>query len=245
MTQVFMPIALLEHTLATLDENLALDEALLLVAESGGGGEALRFWEWPTTAVVLGAGGSIAIDVNERACHADGVPLHRRASGGGTVLLSRGCLNYTLVLDYARATELRDVTASYRWVLGKVRDALRPVATLEHIGISDLALDGRKVSGNAQQRKSRFVLHHGTLLYAFDASIVGRYLNPPERAPAYRAGRDHVNFVTNLPSDAVTIRGLVAGGFDAKPATVCEAAFERVPSLVAERYAKAEWVRRR
>ena len=82
-----MPIALLEQTLPALDENLALDEAMLLAAEAGDGGEVLRFWEWPSAAVVLGAGGSIEIDVNEPACRADGVALHRRASGGGTVLL--------------------------------------------------------------------------------------------------------------------------------------------------------------
>jgi len=240
-----MPIGLLEQTLTTLDENLALDEALLLAAEAGGGGEVLRFWEWPAKAVVLGAGGSIAIDVNEAVCREDGVPLHRRASGGGTVLLDRGCLNYTVVLEYTRAAELRDVTASYRWLLGKVRDALRPVATLEHIGISDLALEGRKVSGNAQQRKSRFLLHHGTLLYAFDASTVGRYLNPPERAPAYRAGRDHASFVTNVPADAATLKRLIVAEFAAQPSELSDAVMDRVPALIEERYAKQEWVRRR
>jgi len=240
-----MPIGLLEQTLTTLDENLALDEALLLAAEAGGGGEVLRFWEWPAKAVVLGAGGSIAIDVNEAVCREDGVPLHRRASGGGTVLLDRGCLNYTVVLEYTRAAELRDVTASYQWLLGKVRDALRPVATLEHIGISDLALEGRKVSGNAQQRKSRILLHHGTLLYAFDASTVGRYLNPPERAPTYRAGRDHASFVTNLPADAATLKRLIVAEFAAQPSELSDAVMDRVPALIEERYAKQEWVRRR
>ena len=82
-----MPIAFLDRTLLTLNENLALDEALLLAAEAGEGGEVVRFWEWPEAAVVLGAGGSIAIDVNEPACRECGVPIYRRASGGGTVLL--------------------------------------------------------------------------------------------------------------------------------------------------------------
>src|SRR6478735_12824692 len=103
-----MPLRLLDHTAESLNENLALDEALLLAAEAGVGDEVLRFWEWPAKAVVLGAGGSIAIDVNEAACRADGVLLHRRPSGGGTVLLGRGCLLYSLVLDYTRAAELRD-----------------------------------------------------------------------------------------------------------------------------------------
>lgn len=240
-----MRIALLDGILPTLDENLALDEALLLAAEAGQGGEMVRFWEWPSPAVVLGAGGSVAIDVNEAACQADGIPIHRRASGGGTVLLGRGCLLFSLVLSYDRAAELRDVNASYRWILGRVRDALRPIVPLEVAGISDLAVGGLKVSGNAQQRKARHVLHHGSLLYAFDLPSVARYLKPPERQPAYRAGRDHGAFVTNLPADAGTLRSRLASIFEPEVRELSATIMERVPGLIAERYGRTDWVRRR
>jgi lipoate---protein ligase len=240
-----MPLRLLDHTAESLNENLALDEALLLAAEAGVGDEVLRFWEWPHNAVVLGAGGSIAIDVNEEACRADGVTIHRRASGGGTVLLGRGCLLFSLVLSYDRAAELRDVTASYRWVLGRVREALRPIAPLELVGISDLAWNGRKVSGNAQQRKSRHVLHHGSMLYDFDVSAVARYLRPPEREPAYRAGREHQAFLTNLPADGHALKRLLTGGFGAEPGPLDSGTFGQVSELVHEKYRTPEWVRRR
>src|SRR5205823_408571 len=45
----------LNLTLPSLFDNLALDEALLLDAEAGAGGEVLRCWAWPRLAVVLGA----------------------------------------------------------------------------------------------------------------------------------------------------------------------------------------------
>ncbi|HVK14258.1 MAG TPA: lipoate--protein ligase family protein [Gemmataceae bacterium] len=236
--------ARIDRTLATLDENLALDEALLLAAEAGEAGESLRFWEWPAPAVVLGAGGSVEIDVNEAACRADEVPVHRRASGGGTVLLGPGCLLFSLVLSYERAKALGDVTASYRWILGRVREALRPLA-VEHVGISDLAVGGLKVSGNAQQRKARHVLHHGTLLYAFDLPQVGRYLNVPEREPGYRAGRPHEAFVTNLPAPAGDMKEQITAVFGAGPGDADERVLRRVPGLIAEKYGRAEWVRRR
>jgi lipoate-protein ligase A len=137
------------------------------------------------------------------------------------------------------------VNASYRWILGRVRDALRPVAAAEPAGISDLALGGLKVSGNAQQRKARYLLHHGSLLYAFEVEAVGRYLNAPEREPAYRAGRGHGAFVTNLPADAETLRRLLADTFGGEPGEVSEGVMGRVPGLVAERYGQADWVRRR
>src|SRR6478735_8844240 len=114
----------LDQTLDTLNENLALDEALLLDAEAGDGGEVLRVWEWPRPAVVLGAGGRIADDVDVAACDRDGVPLARRSSGGGTVLLGPGCLLYSLVLRYDRAPELRDIRKSYHWILERVVEAL-------------------------------------------------------------------------------------------------------------------------
>lgn len=238
------PVTLLDHTAATLDENLAVDEALLLAAEVGESGEVLRFWEWPRYAVVLGAGGSVAIDVNEAACRIDGVPIHRRPSGGGTVLLGPGCLVFSLVLNYSRAEQLRDVTASYRWILGRVAQALKAVADAQPVGVSDLAMSGRKVSGNSQQRKARHVLHHGTLLYAFDATRLERYLNAPEREPAYRAGRPHGDFVTNLPADADRLKGLLAAEFATQAGEVAAAVLNRVPALMAARYSRADWVHR-
>src|SRR5438552_3115684 len=129
----------LDKTLPTLAENLALDEALLLEAEAGRGGEVLRLWEWPPPAVVLGAGCRLAEDVDEERCRADGVPVLRRASGGGTVLLGAGCLLYTLVLAYDRSPPLREIRSSYEYILYRIRDALlRLTPHVELKGISDL-----------------------------------------------------------------------------------------------------------
>src|SRR6476646_5803774 len=88
----------LDLTLSSPEEDIALDEALLLDAEDGLGGEVLRLWQWDQPAVILGSGGKLAEDVNESACAADGVPILRRSSGGGTVLLGPGCLCFSLVL---------------------------------------------------------------------------------------------------------------------------------------------------
>src|SRR5205814_2207406 len=60
----------LDLTLPDADDNLALDEALLLRAESGDGGEVLRIWEYPRPVVVLGAGGRVSDDVHDANCAA-------------------------------------------------------------------------------------------------------------------------------------------------------------------------------
>jgi lipoate---protein ligase len=240
-----MPIILFDHTEPSIDENLALDEAMLLAAEAGEGGEVLRFWEWPAPAVVLGAAGSVRIDVNLDACRWAGVTIHRRASGGGTVLLGRGCLLFSLVLAYDRAVHLRNVTTSYQWILGQIREALRPIAHLDAVGICDLAWNGRKISGNAQQRKARFVLHHGTLLHDFDWAAVASYLHPPEREPTYRAGRPHADFMTNLPTDAETLRRRLASSFNAESGDLDSTVVGRIKDLVGGKYRTDEWVFRR
>src|SRR5262245_60238298 len=117
----------LDLTLPTLAENLALDEALLLEREAGVDGEVLRLWEWPYPAVVLGAGCRLAEDIHETACQADGVEIQRRSSGGGTVLLGRGCLLFSLVLAYSRSPPLSEIRPSYAWILGRIREAVTDI----------------------------------------------------------------------------------------------------------------------
>jgi lipoate-protein ligase A len=50
------------------------------------------------------------------------------------------------------------------------------------------------------------ILHHGTLLYDFDAGRVELFLKPPLREPSYRAGRSHRDFLGNLPLRPEEIR---------------------------------------
>jgi lipoate-protein ligase A len=236
---------LLDLTLPSLAENLALDEALLLAAESGSCGEILRFWDWPTPAIVLGSGGRIAEDVDEAACVADGVPILRRASGGGTVLLGRGCLIYTLVLSYERDPELTDIRRSYRFILGRIAHALeKNVDPIEQAGVSDLVLAGRKFSGTAQQRKRAYLLHHGTLLYDMDLSLIPRYLREPPRQPEYRAGRPHLDFLTNLPLHRDEVKQQLRHIWMASQTRLTwpDAA---VRQLVVDKFSNPQWTRRR
>lgn len=235
----------LDLTLPSLEENLALDEALLLEAEAGQGGEVLRLWEWPTPAVVLGAAGQLAAEVNEEACRADDVPIVRRASGGGTVLLGSGCLCFSLVLAYDRDPALREIPSSYRFILERICSAfLDLLPGLETAGTSDLAFEGRKISGNAQQRKRRYLLHHGTLLHHFDIARVRRYLKPPSRQPDYRARREHADFLMNLPADTDLLRQQLHTVWQAETLlpTWPQA---RVLTLVQEKYTQPGWLRRR
>ena len=73
-------------------------------------------------------------------------------------------------------------------------------------GHTDLALDGRKFSGNSQRRKKNFLLFHGTFLLNFNLALVGEFLRMPSLQPDYRAGRSHDEFLTNLNLSADTVK---------------------------------------
>ncbi len=189
----------LDQTFPDVAANLALDEALLAEIEETGGPPVLRLWEATGYAVVLGASGRVREDVRVEVCQADGVPLARRSSGGGTVVIGPGALNLTVVLPRDAAPGLEAVETAQAFVLERVAGALRAhVPDVAVRGSGDLTLGGRKFAGSAQRRLKRHFLVHASLLYAFALDRIERYLAEPKRQPAYREGRPHVDFLTNL-----------------------------------------------
>src|SRR5436190_21072670 len=119
---------LLDLTLPTPQENLALDEALLDTAEeSAEPVEILRFWESPQPIVVLGRSSKAADEVHQGACRAEGIPVLRRCSGGAAIVAGPGCLMYGVVLSYELHPELRALDLAHRFVLSLLREALLPM----------------------------------------------------------------------------------------------------------------------
>lgn len=222
--------------------NLALDDALLEAAEKHGGGEVLRFWESSVPFVVMGAGSPSQSDVDLPACRGAEIPVLRRSSGGGTVVQGPGCLNYALVLDRQTRPELHSIDSTNRAVLQSVGRALgRLGIPAEQAGVSDLGVDGRKFSGNAQRRKKRHLLFHGTVLYGFDLSLIARCLREPERQPEWRALRRHDDFVRNLdlhPEDfkrELRKEWAAECGADDWPR-------ELVAALIEEKFTREDWI---
>jgi len=221
----------------TLDDaagNLACDEALLEAHEmEHSEGELLRVWEAQNYFVVLGHSNRIAAEVEIEACDHRGIPVLRR--------MRPGCLNYSLILNIA-AHRLKTIGDTFRFVLERHRDCIGNLTGTEPriAGVSDLTLAGRKFSGNAQYRKSRFVLVHGTFLLNFDVPLMGACLRMPAKQPSYRAARRHSEFVVNLNIASIKLSEAL------RKVWQCREPFARIPwrriaELTADRYAKAEW----
>lgn len=228
--------------------NLAMDESLLDAAEEGLSGETLRFWEAPTPFVVIGTAQELAKEADEAACAAGGVPILRRASAGGCVLQGPGSLNYALVLIPDQRPETRTLRGSYEYILNALAAAFAARGIeARHEGTCDLAIGGRKVSGNAQKRRRRAFLHHGTLLYQADPAAMARYLREPEDRPDYRGTRTHGDFVATLPLDAEALKAAVRKAFGALDTISSPTPWEmaHAEGLARDKYRSRDWTYRR
>ena len=222
--------------------NLACDEALGDNFEAADGGEVLRLWEPADYFVVLGYSNRIAAEANVTVCEERGMPILRRFSGGGAVLQGPGCLNYTLVLGNERPGSFGDIGQSYSRVLERHRRVFEKLLSqpVQVEGTSDLAFAGWKFSGNAQHRKQRYTVFHGTFLLSFDLSLIELCLPMPSRRPAYRQDRSHESFLKNLGIDLAPVRQAFKEEWraDARYEGVPK---ERIEALIETRYGHEEW----
>ena len=239
---------LIDHSFADPSWNLACDEFLLNAAEAGEAGETLRFWESAVQFVVLGVAQVLADEIKIDACGRDAVPIHRRCSAGGCVLQGPGCLNYSLVLDQVLRPEIRTIRESYAHILPRVASALSLGGRGTHCaGVSDIAMGAFKFSGNAQRRRKRFILHHGTILYAAELERIDRYLAEPRERPDYRGNRSHLEFVRNIEMNPDEIRVRIQRAFGIETATTAVTIEEErtIGKLAVSKYSDPAWIHRR
>lgn len=251
---------LLDLTFPTPAENLACDEALLDWCDARGRPEILRFWMPETEFVVVGYANSVSTEAREGEAGAPRVPVLRRCTGGGTVLQGPGCLNYALILKIEEGGPLQSIPAANRFILDRNRAALeealrsKPISTepspasaepgsLRVQGQTDLAIGQRKISGNAQRRKRRFLLFHGTFLLRFDVSRVESILRFPSKQPEYRRHRPHAEFLSNIDLAPDAVKRAMQGVWRAfEPLE--NPPIEKIASLSRDKYETIGWNRK-
>jgi len=234
---------LLDLTLPTPEHNLACEEALIQWCEEDGcDDEILRFWEPREHFAVVGYSGKIRSELNLISCQELCVPVLRRCSGGGTVLQGPGCLNYALILRIPDREALKSITETNAFVMQRLKNGLEPILGpgIEIQGLSDLALGRLKFSGNAQYRKRRFLLFHGTFLLRFDISLMDKLLPVPSKQPPYRQNRSHSNFLTNLNLPSYRIKEALKQSWNATE-EFKNIPYETIERLARERYSRDEW----
>jgi lipoate---protein ligase len=63
-----------------------------------------------------------------------------------------------------------------------------------------------KFSGNAQRRRRRSLIFHGTILCGFDLALIDELLRLPSKRPEYRGDRRHAEFVRNIPARIADVK---------------------------------------
>lgn len=182
--------------------NLALDEALL---RAGPTTPAMRVWVG-ARCVVVGRGQHVSQEVDLAACTRDGVPVYRRASGGGANYHDPGTLNLTLLQPGWRPTIKDDLAAL-------VAHALTDLGLRAHQDPGGVHVDGATIGGLAAQVTRTASLAHATVLVTTPAEQASTYLLPTlaERQPPDSVRPPVLPLVEHLPGvDLATAGAAVA-----------------------------------
>jgi lipoate-protein ligase A len=196
-------------------ENMARDEAIMEAVAAGDSPATLRFYQWAPTCLSLGRRQPLD-GVALAACHADGVDVVRRATGGWAILHTDE-LTYSVALRPDDPRVSGAILDTYRTLSQGLIAGLRllgadaemnPVipggaqntsaACFEAPSAYEITISRRKLMGSAQTRPAGRILQHGSLPLHGDIARVARYLT-------FASEQERHALVTHLRERATTL----------------------------------------
>ncbi len=149
----------------------------------------------PDRAIVMGISGKeehlLEMDLVKR----DGIPVLRRFSGGGTVILDES----SLMISFIFAKKEIPVTPFPEPILRWSADLYKAAWQIPGFALreNDYVIHDKKCGGNAQYIKKDRWLHHTSFLWDYKNENM-KYLKLPEKRPNYRLSRSHGDFLCKL-----------------------------------------------
>jgi lipoate-protein ligase A len=167
--------------------NMAIDEAIMKARIENRVPNTLRFYMWKPSAVSVGRFQTLADQINIDNCRKDGVDIVRRISGGGAVYHDQnGEITYSIT---AKLSDLGcadlDMLSAYQRICSGLNEAIAILGKQAEYRPPDpkrcpnLAISGKKISGNAQTSKKGNLLQHGTFLLDINHTKMFTYLKVP------------------------------------------------------------------
>ncbi len=184
-------------------EQLQLEEALL----RGNEGNFCIVNQGSSPAIVMGISGQPEQLLDVSRVRSDKIPVIKRFSGGGTVVVDENTLFITFIL----AKEHLDVPAFpepiLRWSSGIYESSWQ----IPHFQLreNDYCIGALKCGGNAQYIKKDRLLHHTSFLWDYSENNMN-YLLLPNKRPKYRQDRPHKDFLCRLKDYAGNQEQLIA-----------------------------------
>lgn len=154
------------------------------------------FMAWQVNpTVICGRHQDMTSEVDLSYAGANGIEVWRRKSGGGCVYADNNNVMFSYITAETGGTEgsFGRYTSLICGMLGALGLEAHPT------GRNDVAIDGRKVAGNALYRTAGRSIVHGTMLYDADPVTMGRVLTP-SRAKLESKG------VQSVPARITTLR---------------------------------------
>jgi len=143
----------------------------------------------------MGISGKVEKFIDGAEAFASSIPIIRRYSGGGTVIVDEDTLFVSFIFQkkihpfpcYPKSLLLWSERL-YKRALGLSQFHLRE---------NDYVIGEKKCGGNAQYMQKDRCVHHTTFLWDFQLHLM-QCLLYPEKTPAYRAGRSHSDFLCRM-----------------------------------------------
>ncbi len=159
------------------------------------------FFSWrvnPT--VICGRNQEMDKEVNMAYCRENGIDVVRRRSGGGCVYADMDNFMFSYVCP---GDEVTVTFSRYTTMLAAVLRKLGLDAAAT--GRNDILISGRKVSGNAFYHLSGRCIAHGTMLYDFDPSVMGKAITPSRAKLESKSVKSVQSRVTCLKEEGISL----------------------------------------
>lgn len=181
--------------------NLALEEYVLKNVEPGF--EFFMLWR-NCPSIIVGRYQNTVEEINSKFVQENNINVVRRISGGGAVYHDLGNINFTFIDPY----EKRDSLNFKKYTLPIINSLKEIGITAELNGRNDITIQGKKFSGNSQHIYKSRLLHHGTLLFNSDLSVVGKALNVSKDkfiSKGIKSVRSRVTNISDYLKEEITI----------------------------------------
>ena len=183
--------------------NLAVEEYLFLHETD----DVFMLWQNENT-VVVGKNQNAYAEIKTDVVRERGIKIARRITGGGAVYHDLGNVNYSFISTRRGGSDI-----DFEYFTAPIIDALASVGIKAELsGRNDLLTDGRKFSGNAQYTAGDRTLHHGTLLFNSDLSVLSDVLNVDRskiESKAIASVRSRVVNLSELLSEDITVERFI------------------------------------
>jgi lipoate-protein ligase A len=182
----------------TAYSNMAIDRAVLVANSKGIVPPTIRFFSWNPPAISIGYFQSLEEEVNLDYCKKVGVDYVRRITGGGAVFHEKE-LTYSIVVPESHPHIPKNIIDSYKKISGAIIRGLSKLGIeSNYFPINDILTNNKKISGNAQTRKSRTVLQHGTILMDVNVKKMFSILRVPNEKIKDKMIKDVRERVTSI-----------------------------------------------